>query len=99
MKITFVVYHDVLEDKVNAILQKNKIDTFTEWEHVIGKFHGTEGHLGTRTFPGHRNVKMIPFTEESELDAFVNDVKTENEKVHRKEDIIRVYLLPLEAIV
>jgi hypothetical protein len=99
MKITFVVYHNVLEDKVAGLIEKHKIDAFTEWENVIGKFKGSEGHLGTRVHPGHRNVRMIPFLEDLELKEFIDDVRDVNKGVQRKQDEIRVFQLPLEAIV
>ena len=61
MKIAFLVYYDVLEDRIISILDDLKIDNFVEWENVLGKTHGVPAHLGTRTYPGHDTVRLLPF--------------------------------------
>ncbi len=99
MKIAFLIYHDVLDDRVIKLLDDLKIDAYTKWEQVIGKFQGSEGHLGTRTFPGHNSVRMIPFRDENILQKLVEDLQEFNKSSHRKDDEIRLYLMPLEKIV
>ena len=99
MKIAFLVYHDVLDDRVIKILEELKIDAYTKWEQVIGKFHGSEGHLGTRTFPGHNSVRMIPFREDEILQKLIEDLQEFNKEAVKKDDEIRLFLMPLEKIV
>jgi len=99
MKIAFLVYHDVIDDRVVKFLEELKIDAYTKWEQVIGKFHGSERHLGTRTFPGHNSVRMIPFRDDEVLQKLIDDLQEFNKSAVKKDDEIRLYLLPLEKIV
>ena len=68
MKIIFIVYHDILDDRISNMLDELKIDFFTEWENVKGKGHSSDAHLGSRTFPGYNSVRMIAFQQEKVLD-------------------------------
>ncbi len=99
MKIAFLVYHDVIDDRVIQILDEFKIDAYTKWEQVIGKFQGSEGHLGTRTYPGHNSVRMIPFRDDEVLQKLIEELQNFNKTAVKKDDEIRLYLLPLEKIV
>ena len=63
MKIVFVVYHDILEDRVTNLLNNLNIDYYTEWENVKGKGHSSDAHLGNRTFPGYNIELFILFLE------------------------------------
>jgi hypothetical protein len=99
MRIAFIVYHDVLEDRLIEILDELKIDSFTKWENVTGKFHGAEPHLGTRTFPGYESVRLVPFTEEDTLKKLIEKLESFNQKAVKPADCIRMFLLPLEKVV
>lgn len=99
MKIAFIVYHDVLDDRLVKILEELKIDSFTKWERVIGKFHGSEGHLGTPVYPGHNSVRMVPFEDEKVLKQLIPKIQEFNKNAVKKDDILRVFLLPLEQII
>jgi len=99
MKIAFVVYHDVLEDRVIQILDELKIDSYTKWENATGKFHGGDPLLGTRTYPGYESVRLIPFTEDDAITALVSKLEEFNSKAVKSIDEIRMFLLPLEKIV
>lgn len=98
MKITFVVYHDVLEDRVITLLNELEIDFYTKWEGVKGKGHNTDPHLGTRTFPGHNSVLMIAFNDESIIDKLIEALKNLNAEVIRNDDKVRLFQVPLERI-
>lgn len=98
MKIVFVIYHDVLDDRVTDLLEELKIDFYTEWENVKGKGHQSDAHLGTRPFPGFNNVRMIAIQEEDLLEQLIEGIKTLNLRVERPDDIIRLFQLPLERI-
>lgn len=99
MKIAFIIYHDVLEDRVDKIFEQNEIDYFTEWEEVKGKGHKTDPHLGTRIFPGYNNVRMIAIEEESTLQKLIEGVTELNKDAGRPDDKIRLFQMPLERIV
>ncbi len=99
MKIAFLIYHDILEDRIDKLLEDLKIDYFTEWENVKGKGHSTDAHLGSRTFPGFNTVRMIAFQEENTLADLQNGIIELNKDVLREDDKIRLFQLPLEKIV
>jgi hypothetical protein len=75
------------------------IDYYTRWEEVKGKGHGTEPHLGTRSFPGTNTVLMIAFQEESALEKLILAIKEANTRIHRPDDKVRLFQVPLERIV
>ena len=99
MKIVFLVYHDILDDRINVMLSEMGIDFYTKWEDVKGKGHSTEAHLGTRTFPGLNSVRMIAFTKEEPLNKLIGMVEQFNEGAFREDDKLRLFQLPLERIV
>jgi hypothetical protein len=99
MKFAFIVYHDVLDQRISNILSEIKIDYYTQWEEVKGKGHLTDAHLGTRPFPGYNFVRMIAFDEESKLQLLIEKLMEFNKSVERKDDQIRLFQLPLEKII
>ena len=99
MKFAFIVYHDVLDQRISNILSEIRIDYYTQWEEVKGKGHLTDAHLGTRPFPGYNFVRMIAFDEESKLQLLIEKLMEFNKSVERKDDQIRLFQLPLEKII
>lgn len=99
MKLTFIVYHDILDDRVSKVLNELNIDYFTQWEDVKGKGHQTDAHLGNRPFPGFNFVRMIAFTGEDVLEKLVEKINDLNKLVEREDDKIRLFQVPLERIV
>lgn len=99
MKIIFLVYHDILEDRVSFLMDELKIDYYTEWENVKGKGHTSDAHLGTRTYPGFNAVRMIAFQEDKSMDSFIVGIKKLNEEVKRDDDKIRLFQIPLERLI
>lgn len=99
MKLTFLVYHDILDDRVTKALTELNIDYYTRWEDVKGKGHQTDAHLGNRPFPGYNNVRMIAFINESILSQLINKIENLNELVEKDDDKIRLFQVPLERIV
>ncbi|MGE5437919.1 MAG: PG0541 family transporter-associated protein [Syntrophothermus sp.] len=98
MKIVFMVYHDVLDDRVDVIQKAVGIDYFTKWEDVKGKGHNTDAHLGSRSFPGFNHVRMIGFSDEESLEKLINEVEKVNREIHRTDDKIRIFQIPVERI-
>jgi hypothetical protein len=99
MKIVFVVYTEVYTPRVMALLDSIGIDYYTRWEEVKGKGHGTEAHLGTRSFPGVNSMMMIAFQEEGPLEKLVQAINSMNAGITRADDKMRLFQLPLERIV
>lgn len=99
MKLAFVIYHDILDDRVSKALNELNIDFYTEWEDVKGKGHNTDAHLGNRPYPGYNNVRMIAFAEDHLLDKLITTIKELNVLVERDDDKIRMFLVPLENII
>lgn len=99
MKIAYLIYLDVLEDRVTKLLNDCDIQSYFEWENVVGKFRGQEGHFGTRAYPGYDKIKLIPTAHEEKFEKLTLDIKDFNESITKKSDEIRLYVLPLEKIV
>jgi len=98
MKMAFIVYRDTIEDRISAILQHAGVDFYTEWENVKGKGHMTMPHLGSRTYPGSNNVRMIAFEDECQLDEVAVLLKEMNKGITMKDDLARMFQIPLEKI-
>ncbi len=99
MKIIFLVYHDVLDDRISNTLTELDIDFYTKWEDVKGSGHKTDAHLGNRPFPGFNFVRMIAFTEEELLEKLADKISELNKLVEREDDKIRLFQIPLERMV
>jgi hypothetical protein len=50
------------------------IDYYTRWEHVKGKGHGTDAHLGTPSFPAVNSMLLIAFQEEAPLEKLIVEI-------------------------
>lgn len=99
MKMAFVVCNEVYTARVMEILEKIGIDYYTRWEQVKGKGHGTEAHLGTRSFPGVNTMLMIAFTDQPALETLIDSINETNRGIGRPDDRIRLFQVPLERIV
>lgn len=99
MKLAFVIYHDILDDRISAALNELNIDFYTKWEDVKGKGHNTDAHLGNRPYPGYNIVRMIAFAADDLIDLVTSKIKEMNQLIERDDDKIRMFLVPLEKIV
>ena len=99
MKLTFLVYHDILDDRVTKALKELEIDFYTQWEDVKGKGHHSDAHLGNRPYPGYNFVRMIAFVDEAVLSNLIEKIKELNKIVERDDDKIRLFQVPLERVV
>lgn len=99
MKIVFVVYTEVYTPRVLGLLGTLGIDYYTRWDEVKGKGHGTDAHLGTRSFPGVNAVMMIAFQEEGTLEKLIQGIAGLNENIARPDDRVRLFQMPLERII
>ena len=99
MKLTFIIYHDILDDRVSKALKELEIDYYTQWEDVKGKGHNSDAHLGNRPFPGYNFVRMIAFTDEEMIEKLITKINELNSIVERDDDKIRFFQTPLERII
>jgi hypothetical protein len=99
MKIAFTICNDVYTPRLMTALGKLGIDYYTRWDHATGKGHGTEPHLGTRSFPGFNSVLMIGFNEDAVLERLIDEIQEVNKDILRADDKIRLFQVPLERIV
>ena len=97
--MALLVCNSYFMDRVMQILQDNGIDYFTSWDNAKGKGHGTEPHLGTRTYGSTNSVTMIAFQDHAPLEALIRAVQGVNQEIQRAADHIRLFQLPLERIV
>ena len=99
MKMVFVVHNELFTSQVIDLLKSTGIDYYTRWEHVKGKGHGTQPHLGAGSFPGMNSVLMIAFQDEAPLDALIRGIAAANAAIKRADDKIRLFQIPLERMV
>ena len=99
MKIAFIICNEVYTPRIMEILSSNGVDYYTRWEQVKGKGHGTEPHLGTRSFPALNVVLMIAFEEQERLEKVIEQIRATNSEISRPDDRIRLFQVPLERMV
>lgn len=97
--MALLVCNSYFMERVMRILEENGIDYFTSWDGARGKGHGTEPHLGSRTYASTNSVTMIAFEDDAPLEALLRGVQAANREIQRAADHIRVFQLPLERIV
>ena len=99
MKLTFVVYNEYVDTQVMGILKALAIDYYTRWEHVKGKGHGTEPHIGAGGYASTNAVLMIAFEDEAPLAALMQEITDANDKVRRPDERIRLFQVPMERMI
>ena len=99
MKMAFVVYNEYVDVQVVGMLKALDIDYYTRWEHVKGKGHGTEPHIGEGSYASTNAALMIAFEDEAPLAALIELITAANEKVRRSDERIRLFQVPLERVV
>ncbi len=99
MKMAFVVYYEYVDAQVMDMLKTLGIDYYTRWEHLTGKGHNTEPHIGVGTYVRMNSALMIAFEEEAPLAALTAAIIAANEKARRPDERIRLFQVPLERIV
>jgi hypothetical protein len=99
MKMAFVVYYEHVNAQVMDMLKSLGIDYYTRWDGVKGKGHGTEPHLGVGSYVSMNSALMIAFEDEAPLAALTEAIVAANARVHRSDERIRLFQVPLERIV
>lgn len=98
MKAAFMIYPEVLQRRIREMFSDLQIDFYTEWEMVKGKGHQTDAHLGTRVFPGYNNVRFLAFQDDSIINSLKEKITETNSQVRKKDDCIRLFVLPMEEM-
>jgi len=99
VKIAFIICNEVYTPRIMEMLTAHSVDYYTRWEEVQGKGHGTEPHLGTRSFPTLNSVLMIAFPDHGALEKVIASIVEANKGIIRADDHIRLFQVPLERIV
>ncbi len=99
MKMAFIVCNEYFAERAMQLLNDNDIDYFTSWDHAKGKGHGTEPHLGSRSFGSTNVVIMVAFEDEAPLERLIDGISAANLEIKRAADRIRLFQLPLDRIV
>jgi len=82
MKAIFIAYNQAYYDEIAALLEKNGVRGFTEWNQIKGRGSETgEAHYGTHAWPTLNNA-MITFVEDDKAPKIMellheHDLKTE----------------------
>jgi hypothetical protein len=99
MKMTFIVYYEYVDAQVMEMLKTLGIDYYTRWEHVKGKGHGTEPHVGKGGYGSMNSALMIAFQDEAPLAALIQAIDAANAHANRADERIRLFQVPLERMV
>lgn len=75
MKTIFVIYNQVLEEDLAAMLKELDQRGFTRWDSIRGRgSHDGEPRMGTHTWPG-MNGAMICMVEEERAPEFIQALR------------------------
>ena len=99
MKMAFLVCNSYNSDLLMKLLGDLGIDYYTRWDKATGKGHGTEPHLGTRSYGSTNTVVMIAFEEEAVLETVIQGLAGVNREINRAADRVRLFAVPLDRIV
>lgn len=94
MYLFFIVYEEVLDEEVLALLEELKIDRYIKWVKVKGEWR--EKHMGSHVWPGQYNT-VLAMTNEEEVAQL--KTKIENLKKEFSADEIWGWTVPLERVV
>jgi len=64
MYLFFIIYEEVLDGEITALLDKLKLDRYIKWDKVKGKWK--EKHMGTHIWPGEYHTILVMVKEEED---------------------------------
>ena len=99
MKMAFMVYNGYVDAQVTGILKTLNIDYCTRWEHVKGKGHGNELHIGAGSYASTNAVLMIAYEDEAPLAGLIAEIRAANEKARCADERISLFQMPMELMV
>lgn len=96
MKLIFLVYDIVIENKVMEELEKAEVKAYTKLPSVHGVGTHSAPHLDSHVWPGINQGLFIAIEEEKK-DEVLNRMK-ELKSMYEKEGL-KVFVLPLEEVI
>ncbi|GEM_PF-1427652 len=78
-QLLIVIYNNILEEEINSVISKTKINGYTIIENVKGKGKNSDFHLGTNVFPDLNNMLLIE-EEKSKIELLTEEFKKLKEK-------------------
>jgi len=95
MKLIFLVYNVVIENKVTEELKKAEVKAYTKIPLIHGAGTHTVPHLNTHVWPSINQGLFIAIEEEKK-DEVLNRMK-KLKSIYKKEGL-KVFVLPLEEV-
>ena len=77
MHLFFIVYEEVLEEEIAALLDRLSFERYIRWEEVKGKWE--EKHMGTHVWPGEYHTVLV-VVKEDEVERLKNEIKDLRER-------------------
>lgn len=80
MKAVLITYNQAYYDEIAAVLNKNGVKGYTEWNEIKG--HGSdtgEPHFGTHAWPTLNNA-LISIMEDDCVDGILRDLQERDKK-------------------
>ena len=92
MKVAFVIYHDILEDRISLVQDRLGIDFYTKWDNVTGKGHSTRCPFGDKDFfRDSIPLKWWHLPDDDQLEEFLEQINKLNGEIMRTDDKVRVF--------
>jgi len=95
MKMVFVVYNVAVNDEVMEMLEQQRVETFTRWEHVTGVGKASGPHLDTHVWPAS-NCAIATATTDDKAKAIVEAVR-EMRRTMSAEGV-KAFVIPVEDV-
>jgi len=95
MKLIFLIYNAVIENKVKDALEKAKVRTYTKLPSIHGVGTHSVPHLDSNVWPGVNNGLFIA-VEDERKDEILKRMK-ELKSIYENEGL-KVFVLPLEDV-
>ena len=97
MKAVFITYNQVLTEKIDEIIDSQKIRGFTQWTDVKGRgSRNGEPHMGTHTWPA-LNSAIMTIIEDQKVEPLL--IKIEELNKIADQQGIRAFIWNVEKTV
>lgn len=80
MKAILITYNQAYYDEIAAVLNRNGVKGFTEWDEIKG--HGSdqgEPHMGTHAWPTLNNA-IVSVVEDDRVEGILKELRARDEK-------------------
>jgi nitrogen regulatory protein PII len=92
MKMLIIVYSDIIDEEVVAMLKKAGVSGYTKWRETLGEGPGTGPRLATNTWPGKNNVIAVVVDDDDlpGVSGILRDLKGSHPKGGIKAFVLQV---------